>query len=229
MSVGLSSASCARTFCSVRMLSICDAYPTTDCSWSRDMSGVPMFTAMTMSAPIARTMSTGRLLTSPPSPRMRPSISTGANMPGTDMLARIAWYRRPDSKTTCLPGHHVGGDRAVRDRQLVEALDVVDVARELVQEQLEVAAGQRALEPQELAVAIPDLEGEREQRLLLLAPKADVAPLRAVGQAASASSPRPGAAASRRASCRSRTVRRRSRPSTWRRCSRSGCAFRAAP
>ena len=50
-----------------------------------------MFTAITMSAPIARTTSTGRLFTSPPSPRMRPSISTGANMPGTDMLARIAW------------------------------------------------------------------------------------------------------------------------------------------
>ena len=90
MSPGLSSASCARTFCSVRMLIICDAKPTSDCNWSRDMSGVPMLTAMTMSAPIARTTSTGRLLTRPPSPRMRPSSSIGANIPGTDMLARIA-------------------------------------------------------------------------------------------------------------------------------------------
>jgi len=67
------------------------------------MSGVPMFTAMTMSAPIALTTSTGRLLTNPPSPRMRPSISMGANMPGTDMLARIALYSSPRSKTISLP------------------------------------------------------------------------------------------------------------------------------
>ncbi len=62
-----------------------------------------MFTAMTTSAPIARTTSTGRLLTRPPSPRVRPSISTGANIPGTDMLARIAWYSRPWEKITSLP------------------------------------------------------------------------------------------------------------------------------
>ena len=49
-----------------------------------------MLTAITTSAPIARTTSTGRLLTSPPSPSTRPPASTGANIPGTDMLARIA-------------------------------------------------------------------------------------------------------------------------------------------
>ena len=90
MSAGRSEASCARTFCSVRMLIVCAVYPSKDDSWLRDMSGVPMLTAMTMSAPIARTTSTGRLLTRPPSPSMRPSISAGVNIPGTDMLARIA-------------------------------------------------------------------------------------------------------------------------------------------
>ncbi len=32
--------------------------------------------------------------------QIRPSISTGANIPGTDMLARMAWYSRPWSNTT---------------------------------------------------------------------------------------------------------------------------------
>ena len=141
-----------------------------------------MLTAMTMSAPIARTTSTGRLLTRPPSPRMRPSSSTGANIPGTDMLARIAWYRRPAVEHDLLAGDHVGRHGAIGDGQLVEVLDALDAARELVQEELEVAAGQRALEPEELAVAVAHLEPHREQRLLLLAPEADVAPRRAVGQ-----------------------------------------------
>ena len=62
-----------------------------------------MFTAITMSAPIARTTSTGKLLTSPPSTNNRPSISTGANAAGTLMLARITAESSPRSNTTASP------------------------------------------------------------------------------------------------------------------------------
>ena len=46
--------------------------------------------------------------------------------------------------------------------------DAVDAARELVQEELEIAAGQRALEAADLAVAEADLERQREARVALL-------------------------------------------------------------
>ena len=59
----------------------------------------------------------------PPSTSSRPSISTGANTPGADMLARIAAVRSPRSSTTALAGLEVGRDRAERRRQLVEILD----------------------------------------------------------------------------------------------------------
>ena len=107
---GESSKSCAvsnstlrRTFCSVRMLIICSVTPTTLPSASRPASGVPMFTAITTSTPRLRATSTGRLFTSPPSPRMRPFHSSGANTPGTDMLARSAAARSPESSTTGWP------------------------------------------------------------------------------------------------------------------------------
>ena len=100
---GTSSARCAITFCSVRMLIDCSATPRNDESCSRVISGVPMLTAITTSAPIAFTMSTGRFLTSPPSPSILPSMSRGAKIPGTDMLPRIAMYSGPRSKTTALP------------------------------------------------------------------------------------------------------------------------------
>ena len=58
---------------------------------------------MTMSAPIARATSTGRLSVSPPSTSSWPSISAGAIAPGTDMLARIADASSPSLKTTALP------------------------------------------------------------------------------------------------------------------------------
>jgi hypothetical protein len=103
MSVGFSNASDARTFCSVRMLIICDVTPNTLLIDSRVASGVPTLTAMTMSAPIARATSTGRLLTSMPSTSSRPPISAGAIAPGTDMLARIADASSPSLKTTAVP------------------------------------------------------------------------------------------------------------------------------
>ena len=85
------------------MLIICVVTPMTVPSVSRPASGVPMLTAMMRSTPIARATSTGRLSTSPPSPRMRPSTSIGANRPGTDMLARSACARSPSRKTTASP------------------------------------------------------------------------------------------------------------------------------
>ena len=103
MSVGLSEASEAWTFCSVRMLSIWPVTPRIEFSSSRFSSGVPTLTAMTMSAPIARAASTGRLLVSMPSTSIMPSNSAGATAPGTDMLARITLASSPSLKTTALP------------------------------------------------------------------------------------------------------------------------------
>ena len=103
MSEGLSDASDARTFCSVRMLMNCSVMPTTDPSCSRLSSGVPRFTAITMSAPIARATSTGRLSVSPPSTSSMPPTCAGAIAAGTDMLARIACASSPSSITTAFP------------------------------------------------------------------------------------------------------------------------------
>ena len=61
----------------------------------RGNNGVPMFTAMTMSAPIRRTTSTGRLSTSPPSTSNRPPMSTGANTAGTLIDARMTAASSP--------------------------------------------------------------------------------------------------------------------------------------
>ena len=68
-------------------------------------SGVGFGTAaaMTTSAQVSRAMSTGTLRVRPPSPRIRPSIVTGANTPGTAMLARIARARSPLESTTISP------------------------------------------------------------------------------------------------------------------------------
>ena len=58
---------------------------------------------MTMSAPIRRATSTGRLSVRPPSTSILPSNSAGAITPGTDMLARITLASSPSLKTTDLP------------------------------------------------------------------------------------------------------------------------------
>lgn len=53
-------------------------------------SGVPTLTAITISAPIARAVSTGRLLVSMPSTSIMPPNSPALQRkPGTDMLARM--------------------------------------------------------------------------------------------------------------------------------------------
>ena len=57
----------SRMFCSVRMLIICRDTPTIERISLRFNSGELMLTAMTISAPIFRTTSTGRLRVRPPS------------------------------------------------------------------------------------------------------------------------------------------------------------------
>ena len=69
----------------------------------RFSGGVEMLTAITTSAHSLRASSIGRLLAMPPSTSSRPSISTGAIAPGTDMLARIACATLPWSSTTDSP------------------------------------------------------------------------------------------------------------------------------
>ena len=91
------------TFCSVRMLIICAVRPISEFSVSRPPTGVPTLTAISRVAPISRATSTGRLLTRPPSPRMRSSHSTGANTPGTLMLERSASARSPSARMRSWP------------------------------------------------------------------------------------------------------------------------------
>ena len=177
---GVSSASCARTFCAVRMLIDCSAMPTNDDSCSRVISGVPMLTAITTSAPIAFTMSTGRFLTSPPSPRTLPSNSMGAKTPGTDMLPRIATYSGPRSKTTSRPSTmSVATARNGIGRRSKQPASSWR-HREPVQQQLELLAGERAGGQAWREIAESELQRNRVDRFLLLAPNGEVAARRLV-------------------------------------------------
>ncbi len=85
------------------MLIICNETLSTEVICSGFSNGVPRLTAMMMSAPIARAMSTGRLRTRPPSTSWRFPISTGATAPGTDIDARIACTTLPSLSTTISP------------------------------------------------------------------------------------------------------------------------------
>ncbi len=62
-----------------------------------------MSMAITTSAPMARTTSTGTLLETPPSTSSRPSISTAVKTVGIAMLARMARPRSPRASTTISP------------------------------------------------------------------------------------------------------------------------------
>ncbi len=55
----------------------------------------PTLTAITMSAPMALTVCTGRFSDSPPSTSRWPSISTGVKIAGMAMLARMTRARLP--------------------------------------------------------------------------------------------------------------------------------------
>ena len=103
-------------------------------------SGVGFGTAaaMTTSAQVSRAMSTGTLRVRPPSPRIRPSIVTGANTPGTAMLARIARARSPLDEHHHLAALHVGRDGPERDRQLVEVRDVAAARDEVLDGEVDV-------------------------------------------------------------------------------------------
>ena len=81
----------------------CAATASADVRSSRFSGGVEMLTAITTSAHSLRAWSIGRLLAMPPSTSSRPSISTGAIAPGTDMLARIACATLPLLSTTDSP------------------------------------------------------------------------------------------------------------------------------
>lgn len=62
-----------------------------------------MSIAITTSAPIARTTSTGTLFETPPSTSSLPSSSTGEKTVGIAMLARMARARSPSLSTTISP------------------------------------------------------------------------------------------------------------------------------
>ena len=80
----------------------------------------PTLTAMTTSAPIARTMSAGTLFMAPPSTSTCPSISIGGNMPGSDIVARIASGERSVIEHDRLRRDEIDGEAAERRRQIVE-------------------------------------------------------------------------------------------------------------
>ena len=180
MSAGRREASCARTFCSVRMLIVCAVYPSTDDSWSAGHE---------RRADVDRDDDVR-------SHRAHDVDRQVVDEAAVAKYAAVDFRGREHSRHRHAGAHrlvdrtpveddfaarlHVGGDRAERNGQLVERRDVVDAPRQFVQERLEVAAGQRALEGPELPVAEADLEGERELRLLLLVAKAHVAPRRRV-------------------------------------------------
>ena len=81
--------------------------------WSRMTAGLvrsfspssfePTSTTIIRDTPIARISSIGTFSAMPPSTSNWSPTLTGANAPGTDMLARIARARSPSSKTTFLP------------------------------------------------------------------------------------------------------------------------------
>ena len=58
---------------------------------------------MTMSAPICRARSTGKLLRMPPSTSTMPRVRTGEKKPGMDIVERIAVLRLPLCQTFARP------------------------------------------------------------------------------------------------------------------------------
>ena len=95
-------------------------------------------TAMTTSAQVCRAMSTGTLRVRPPSPRIRPSMLTGENTPGTAMLARIASARSPRVEHDHFAALHVGGYGAEGNRQAVELRDATAAADQVLDRELDV-------------------------------------------------------------------------------------------
>ena len=93
----------SRMLRSISTLTIWLATLSTFPSSERLSSGLPMSTAITTSAHMSRTMSTGMLRDRPPSTSSLPSTSTGEKTEGTAMLARTAVTRLPRDCTTSSP------------------------------------------------------------------------------------------------------------------------------
>ena len=102
-SSGPSVSSCCRSLALMSTSRVRAIRVSGDRSCSGVGAGFGTATAITTSAQVWRAMSTGTLRVRPPSPRMRPSMLTGANAPGTAMLARIDSARSPLRRTTISP------------------------------------------------------------------------------------------------------------------------------
>ena len=93
----------ARLLSDIATSSVCPSIPKSDIISSRVCGVLPTLTAMTTSAPCARATSTGTLFRIPPSASSRPSMTTGANAVGSDIVARIAREKDPLPNTTGSP------------------------------------------------------------------------------------------------------------------------------
>ena len=113
-------AAMARLLSDIATSSVCPSMPKSDIICSRVCGVLPTLTAMTTSAPCARATSTGTLFRIPPSASSRPSMTTGANAVGSDIVARIAREKRSAAQHHRLALFHVGGHAAKRRRQLVK-------------------------------------------------------------------------------------------------------------
>ncbi len=147
-------------------LIICAVTPPADVIWSRRSGGVEMLTAMTTSPHSRRASSIGRLSASPPSTSRRPSISTGAITPGTDMLARIACATLPLPSATAAPVSRSVATARNGTGSLSKSVICGSRLHHLAEEGLDRHAGDHALRQGERAVAEPDFEAE--QRLVVV-------------------------------------------------------------
>ena len=148
--------------------------------------GSPTLTAMTMSAPMARTVCTGRFWDSPPSIRRWPSISTGVKIAGIAMLARIDPRQAALRHHVGLAGLDVRGHRAERNAQLVEVGDRAGQHRG-VQDVSELAAGDEPGRQDDAALleVQPELDRDQVLEVVLFLPEGLLAPSRARPERAS--------------------------------------------
>ncbi len=172
---------CWSTVCLPRKLISCAVTLSAEVISSRFSGGVEMLTAMMTSPHSLRASSIGRLLAMPPSTSSRPSISTGAIAPGTDMLARMACARLPWSSTTDSPvSMSVAIARNGIGSLLKSPMPNAGVD-ELAEEGLDRHAGDHALRQRE---AVLDAELGLEQRHVVvdLAPDRDLLARRRVAE-----------------------------------------------
>ena len=111
----------------------CVVTSTTDFNVSRVWSGDETSTAMITSAPICCATSIGRFIDTPPSTSKWPSISTGVNAAGIDMLARSEQRQIPRAEHHGPAGREIRRDGTERHREIVEVFtcDARKVSREI--------------------------------------------------------------------------------------------------